>query len=375
MGTAIIRVSLWWLVSIAIASEEHKGIGNRQQHLHLHRPQNVFNNSVRLPIVYVYTVVPAVCKGGLPEYIRTSVEQGIDTQPDCDVVLVSNFGDCSHIKKSVKRMSRLKLVDSTEIVSLRTKEFANLSSNIFQTDGAGELWMTSALRFFVLEDLMLTYGYHELIHVEADNMLYGRLMSLLPTLRSGYRGLAATPLNTDKSFITASVLWISRLGALLKFNNYLLSLGLNKNQHWTRYLKWLRQYACCKQGGVDPDQHGNGIKPFAINEMSMLAFYHHEHPSEFKLFPVVPAHPFITNRYVVNMSDYGPDGVQVGPATGHGVWDPNSWGQLIGGTSSKHGRDKGFTDSSHIAGQAIRLNDCTIKMLCGNLRPTVVYTP
>ena len=91
MDTLSIKVALWWLISIVIASQGNNAGVGRHQHLHLHRPQNVFNNSVRLPIVYVYTVVPAVCKGGLPEYIRTSVEQGIDTQPDCDITSSSTW--------------------------------------------------------------------------------------------------------------------------------------------------------------------------------------------------------------------------------------------------------------------------------------------
>ena len=54
--------------------------------------------------------------------------------------------------------------------------------------------------------------------------------------------------------------------------------------------------------------------------------------------------------------------------------DPNSWGQLIGGTSRKHGRDKGFTDSTHIAGQAIRMNpSCVLEMVCGN-QTTQLYS-
>ena len=28
-----------------------------------------------------------------------------------------------------------------------------------------------------------------------------------------------------------------------------------------------------KHGGVDPEENGIGIKPYAINEMSMMAFY------------------------------------------------------------------------------------------------------
>ncbi len=81
---------------------------------------------------------------------------------------------------------------------------------------------------------------------------------------------------------------------------------------------------------MDPDKNGIGIKPFAVNEMSMLAYYHELYPHEFHLLPVVAAYPYVLNKYVCNMSDFGPGGKEVGPPTGHGVWDPNSWGQFMG---------------------------------------------
>jgi hypothetical protein len=44
---------------------------------------NIFVNTeeVRLPIVYVYTVVTAVCPFGLPSYIKVSLEQAVLSQP------------------------------------------------------------------------------------------------------------------------------------------------------------------------------------------------------------------------------------------------------------------------------------------------------
>ena len=94
------------------------------------------------------------------------------------------------------------------------------------------------------------------MHIEADNLLYGKYSSLLDTLRNGYPTLAATPLNANKSFITASVFWIANLMSLVKFNDFLLSLGHNYNDNWKKYLKWLRFFACCRHGGVDPDETG-----------------------------------------------------------------------------------------------------------------------
>eukprot|EP01033_Poteriospumella_lacustris_P010355 gene10355-7360_t len=325
-------------------------------------------SSGKLPIVFVYTVVPAVCQFGLPEYIRTSVEQAIYTQPDCEVYLLSNIGECQAVADSVKEVAGLIVVDSVPIASARTALFQNLSTGMFSRDYTNELWITSALRFFILEDLMLRRGWAEMMHVEADNMLYGRLSSILPVLRSQLP-LAATPLNAEKTFITASVFWVQAPKYLIGFNDFLLDLGGNRRQRWTQYLDWMRAFPnCCKPGGVFPDKSGNGIRPFAINEMSMISFYHALQPELMRLLPVVPRHPYQRYRYIMDLTLHVPGGSEVkGLVTGSGIWDPNSWGQFIGGTSSKKGHDKFFTDPSHIAGQAIRSQRCRVHWLCGNM--------
>lgn len=320
----------------------------------------------RLPIVFVYTVVPAVCKFGLPLYIRVSVEQSIYTQPDCDVFILGNIGECAAIKESVKDVAKLMLVDSVSIESNRTGEFRNLSRTMFVSDGSNELWITSALRFFMLEDLMLNRGWSEMMHVEADNMLYGRYTTLLPILRQ-YYPLAATPLNSQKSFITASVLWVNSMNSMRHFNDYLLRLGHNTDSGWDKYLAWLRHYACCKPGGIAPDKFGQGIKPFAVNEMSMLAHYHELYPDRLRLLPVVPNHPYNLNRHIIDINRFSSTGSEIVAPTGVGIWDANSWGQWLGGTSNKKGRDKHFTDPSHISGLAIRTTQCIAAMLCANI--------
>ena len=148
-------------------------------------------------------------------------------------------------------------------------------------------------------------------------------------------------------------------------NDFFLSLG--SSTAWTNYLKFMKPFSCCRNGGPGEKELGVGLRPFAINEMSMLAYYHHLYPNEFKLLPVVPVHDYILNRFVCNMSRFAPGGPEVGPPTGLGIWDPNSWGQFIGGTSNRKGRDVGFTDSSHISGQAIRMSKCKVLMECSNI--------
>ena len=94
---------------------------------------------------------------------------------------------------------------------------------------------TSALRFFYLEDLMIEYNFREIIHIEADNMLYGKMTNMLDILRKDYVGIAATPLTARKTFITASVFWVANLRSLRHFNDYLYGLGSNTTGQWSEY--------------------------------------------------------------------------------------------------------------------------------------------
>lgn len=321
----------------------------------------------RLPIVIAYTVVKAVCsKFGLPDYIKTSLEHNIFTQPDCEVILLTNLGECPQIADAVRNITGLTVVDSSPLTSARTRSFLNISANIFQTDNSNELWITSALRFFLLEDLMQSKGYKELLHVEADNLLYGRLQTVLPILRAHYP-MAVTPLNTQKYFFTASVFWISQSSHLSRFNDFLLEIALNKHSRYDNYLTWIRPYTCCRSGGIKPDANGMGIKPFAINEMSMLAYYHELHPKTLGLLSGIPHNTYFSNRNIPSVNEFVPNGTEIASPTGIGIWDQGSWGQFLGGTANKRGRNKGFTDPTHIAGVAMRVSTCRPSMICGNM--------
>ena len=52
------------------------------------------------------------------------------------------------------------------------KLFHSRSTDMFQDDGAGNLWVTSALRFFLLEDYMIDYNIAEIMHIEGMYVLY-----------------------------------------------------------------------------------------------------------------------------------------------------------------------------------------------------------
>lgn len=328
----------------------------------------------KVPIIFVYNLYPRICNRGLPLYINHSLEQALATQSQdtFDVILASNFAACPTYNKSFTLSDKVVKLDTTDLSSSRTREFAKTALELFMPDGMGELWQTSALRFFNLEDIMIKYKYKSIIHVEADNMLYGPLKPLLPILRQYYVGIAATPL-TFHDFITASVMWVSDLTYLDDMNTMFLNFGRNETGYWKNYLNWLRPRACCKYNGYDPDEKGYGIKPFAVNEMSMLTYYRYIRNHTMHNFPVVPArvYPNVANFGNISMHQIG--GASSGVATGLGVWDSNSYGQYLGGTHQKKGRNKGFSDGSHIIGQVMRSTVCRPRMECSSKHVDVEY--
>ena len=101
--------------------------------------------------------------------------------------------------------------------------------------------------------------------------------------------------------------------------------------------------------------------------MSMLGYYNDHYKSRFLSLPVVPVHDYLVGRHWANLTDFAPGGAMVGSATGVGIWDSNSYGQNLGGTSSSHGRNIGFVDGSHIIGQSINSNNCKPVMMCSKV--------
>ena len=377
---------------------------------------------VNTPIVYLYTMNHEVCNNDktvnrwnvFPKYIKDTLVQAIHTQQSKSLIFLSNFKECNLVQKFIihdieeKYKGQIKFVDTSDIMSQRTKHFLNISSNIFMNTH-GNLWVAASARFFWLQDLMEFYNYSELIHLEADNLLYSPLSSLLPSLRKHYGGsnsngtIAVTPMNANKSGFTASILWISSISAIKHFNQYFIHIASANHTLWYDYLTWLRPYACCKMNsGVGEDASGKGLKPMKINEMSIMAYYRRLYGKNYlQLFPILPPkYPYYKNKYTCNQSHYAPlseetnsslypihlldiskqdknkdtvvgsksweDRVAIPDETGS-LFDSGSWGQYLGGTSSKGGRNKKFSESSHIIGQAIGINQCIAQMRCGNV--------
>lgn len=367
----------------------------------------------KVALIYVYTVHQKFCEYGVPDYMHESMNHSVAFQKHARVVLGANFNQCSGMRDAVAGIKGLELIDISEIASPRTKWYASQSTQFFASDNENELWIASALRFFNIEDIMHYLGLEEAFHVEGDNLLYGQVHQVVPILKSHYP-LAVVPQAANKDTVTASVIWISTLASLRRFTDYLMDLLVGKFvddlrrrnvtepklvvQHFVpfshlnattilpsmvfpnnlcmKYASWLRRHHCCRRDGVFPDENGMGLRPYSINEMTMLAHYEHLFPTEMVNLPVIPFHQDSPRRRpFADVRMFARGGSQVGTWSSDFVWDGGSWGQYLGGTHKRRGTDVGFLDTSHVQGQAIILADCIPKMVCDTTLYEVRHHP
>jgi len=130
----------------------------------------------------------------------------------------------------------------------------------------------------------------------------------------------------------------------------IISSSVFKNQ-WERYLHWTRKWACCKVGSTYlRDSKGNGIRPGAVNEVSILSFYHNIYPNELEFFPFGLKYDFITqtrrerfeaeerSRHVTAMGEYMIGGHHAGQSLGRGIVDAGGFGILATRYTVQHPR-------------------------------------
>ena len=128
---------------------------------------------VKFPIVYVYSLSNKTCAGGFPGYIKEVLAQAVLFQEDCEIIMASNYADCTNGgSSSPPDIANVTKIDTTLIASSKTREYLNSAAEMF---AHGDLWLLSSTRFFHLEDYMIKHNRTELLHVEADNLLYGKV--------------------------------------------------------------------------------------------------------------------------------------------------------------------------------------------------------
>ena len=230
---------------------------------------------------------------------------------------------------------------------------------------------------------MVRYNYTQSMQIESDNMLYTPLSKhILPRLLEGYPRLAATALT--KNLVTASVFWIGHLTALQEFTDYMNDLAWNSSISHSNttilmdYISYLYQNGDTKEDvGIfcNIKQQGLCIKPFAVNEMSMLAFYHSLNATQLQYLPIIPHNlptdkkfnRLLFSRYIDTKDKL----VGISMGDNAGVFDAGSYGQYLGGTSKHHGNDPGTIDGSHIIGEAMIKTHCYPVFMCTSDNDTI----
>lgn len=246
-------------------------------------------------IVFVFIATNTSCWPQLPTYVRSTLLHAQKQHSHIgDIVFASNFNECGNITRLVQGLNGVKLYDAPGNYSTRTKVLLDNVENIYPSGFMTNLWIHATTRFLIIEDVMRVHGYDQVIHAELDNLLYGNLSDLIPFLVSNYKSLAITPLDARLSQVTASFMWVANNLALIRFNDFLLRIICSDDRStYQMYMKWLRKFNCCKKGGLDPDRTGRGVPPHAVNEMSMLAYYHFLYPFDLMYFPVIPVYDYL----------------------------------------------------------------------------------
>lgn len=308
-----------------------------------------------LNVIFIYTTLPHVCGDDtlFPKYIHASLKQAVLSQPGAHIYFGANFDQCPHLRTEITaHIPEVITFDILTRASERTKNFIENSKKMFSDSNNG-LWTLSATRFFHIEDIMNSYNLTNVVHVEADNMLYGQLAKILPVLTEKYPYLAITPVYNDLTLMTASIVWIHNLAAIVHFNGLLVELSTIPSE-WAAYKKWFTKY-----GG------------WFVSEMSILGYYHYCYQERMMLLPILSAANDYTYRcsnettsHHCPLNDFRPGGSLVGPATGTGIWDSGSYGQFIGGTPIPT-QPRGFMEDIAIIGKMLHFNPtCVADFLC-----------
>lgn len=310
-----------------------------------------------LHIIFVYATMPNVCSDSalFPKYIRATLKQALVSQPGSHLYFGANFDECPQIRTEITdHVPEAKTFDILLKASNRTKDFISRSKEMFSKGNNG-LWILSATRFFHIEDMMIYYNISNVLHVEADNMLYGQIGRILPELRKDYPHLAVTPTYSDLSTLTASVMWIKTLEALEHFNELLIELSTYPSE-WAAYTNWLRR------------QRGR-----TTSEMTVMGYYRFLYHDKMGLFPVISGannftYSCLNSKHSKNchLNKFKPNGGIAGANTGEGIWDSGSWGQFIGGTPHAN-EGRGFMEAVSVVGEALMANPtCVGDFLCSS---------
>ena len=242
-------------------------------------------------------------------------------------MILGNFKQCRWALHDLQNGGNadLKTISTAESHAIKSPQTARMERALrlsFYPKGTAneDALLSGFYRYFMLQDYMAHHNVSgHVLHLDSDSMLYADLEALGAAFHAQYRGLAVSP-SIHKRFLSAAVMYVPSREALGLLNRFFLQVvengtgpglagsssgsgggdggdaagAIGKNSaegSLPQYEAWLRGFACCKhaaQGGLLPDPRGEGVRPWAVNDMTLLAYYRLKHHRRVSLFPVLP---------------------------------------------------------------------------------------
>lgn len=110
--------------------------------------------------------------------------------------------------------------------------------------------------------------------VESDNLLYTDTSHILPYLKKFYSNLAGVVQNNIH--FTASIFWVAKYSAIKHLTDFILEIYTSSNE-FLAYTTYISQFISKRVNHGHPplNAEGRGIPLYAVNEMTLLHYYHH----------------------------------------------------------------------------------------------------
>jgi len=241
----------------------------------------------------------------IPTYLLTCIQQIRKYSKDRIVLVLSELPMFHFVPNDNIAIISKDFLDETDNYK-KFKETNHFSKKEYM---GLSLWKCACERFFIIEMVMKYLGIEKALHIENDNLIYGKPHEIFLEL---YCGDSVGLSNISDQYLSAGIMYIGNTEALCEINNKLNGIMVMEesvlNKKYTKIM---------------------------MNEMRMLKIINDENPGLIKLLPIFPS----------KESNY--------------VYDCASWGQYVGGAFGHEGEP--FSTDTHFIGKEINQGRYDVK--------------
>ncbi len=241
--------------------------------------------------------------GVLPEFLEYNFKQIRHWNPYTGIVQVHFLTDEHLMHNPIFDKYGITVYDKNEYYSDKITDFELLYGR-----NGKDFWTITTTRLIYIETFLRKHNFKSTYHFENDVMIYCDLRSMHDAFRTNYKCMAITPGGPDK--VMTGFMFIRRWECLANMTQF--------------FIDTLKQY------GVKGTKEV--YKMDMVNEMTLMRAYSRE-SSELEFLPILPFGP-----YSLRFDRF------------EAIFDPASWGQLVGGTPNE---GPGVKPKDHYIGQLL----------------------